>query len=520
MRGTFKKFLGLLTLLTITLTIYEKSFASHILGAEITYRCVSNLKFEVTFKFYRDCRGVPFANPTNETKVKCPGGGPSQTISLTLKSVRDISQVCDTVTNRCNPANTTISFEGMEEHVFVGTVDFNAAPYSTIKNGCCQVIFETGQCCRNGAINTGPAGNFYSYAMLDLCLAPTNSSPIYTVSPVGYLCCNQPASLHNGISDAIDHDSLSCSFADPLGDYTSKLSYNADHSYQRPFSAYWLPPLKYPYVNKNSNPPMGIYLDPRNGEIVFTPTKCDEVTVAVLEFKEWRKDSTGQYHLIGITRRDMQYLTKTCPGNNPPKITNSKFSYETFAGQELCFDVTTDDVVFIPPPPAPKPPPDSVRLEWNRGIPGATFTIINKDSLHESGRFCWTPDSTLVSSLPYDFVATARDNYCPRNARTSFTFSIYVKQKNTGGIRNNMITKPEVMIWPNPVAPEMGLNIFVPSTGNYSVFIRDLKGIEIESIDDLNQDHGLIDLLRFSKGCYFVEVRNKHGVYFEKLIIQ
>jgi hypothetical protein len=37
--------------------------ASHVLGADISYRCISNLKFEITVKYYRDCRGIGFGNP-------------------------------------------------------------------------------------------------------------------------------------------------------------------------------------------------------------------------------------------------------------------------------------------------------------------------------------------------------------------------------------------------------------------------------------------------------------------------
>lgn len=37
--------------------------ASHVMGADISNRCISNLKFEITVKYYRDCRGIGFGNP-------------------------------------------------------------------------------------------------------------------------------------------------------------------------------------------------------------------------------------------------------------------------------------------------------------------------------------------------------------------------------------------------------------------------------------------------------------------------
>jgi hypothetical protein len=73
----------------------------------------------------------------------------------------------------------------------------------------------------------------------------------------------------------------------------------------------------------------------------------------------------------------------------------------------LCFTVTSDDKQFIPPPPAKANPPDTVRLTWNRGIPGATFTVVDPKARLQSGKFCWTPKKNQASDLPLHF-------YCNR----------------------------------------------------------------------------------------------------------
>ncbi len=429
MKSIFHKGLSIIALLLSIIMTSERAEASHVMGADITYRCISNLKFEVIVKFYRDCRGVPFGNPSNDTRVRCASGSGSQIVNLSLVTIRDVTPVCASEPSRCNPKNTYGTGEGIEEHTYTGIVDFNVSPYSTIKNSCDQVIFETGQCCRNGAINTGPSGNFFTFAMIDLKKAPCNTSPSLTTEPIGLLCCNQPYYFNNGASDTSNFDSLSYSFTPPLSAYSSQLSYTGTYTYQKPFEVYYPSPLKWPYKNVNADPPIGLDLDPETGDLIFTPTKCDEVTVAALEVKEWRKDSSGKYQLIGITRRDMQFITQTCPGNYPPQITNSTFVYRTCAGEQICFNVTTDDKVFVPPAPLPKPPPDTVRLSWNRGIPGATFRITNKGALNETGQFCWTPGVKDASDLPYTFVAMAKDDACPLNAVTLRSFRVYVKHK-------------------------------------------------------------------------------------------
>ena len=406
----------------------QQAKATHVMGADITYKCLDTLKFQFTVKYYRYCGGVPFGNPSNITKLICTKTGSSQGVSLTRTSIRDVTPVCATATKPCNPSNTSRTGDGIEEHFYTVTIDFNKAPYSNLtKNGCCEIRLETGQCCRNSNITSGAANqNFYTYATIDLCKAPCNSSPALTTEPIAYLCCNQPFYYNNGASDTANFDSLSYSFANPLRGWNNKISYSGNYTYKNPFDSYFPGTLKPPYNNPNANPPIGIYLDPETGDLIFTPVKCDEITVAVLEVKEWRKNATtGKYEVIGVTRRDMQFITKQCPGNNPP-IIKGKFSTTVCEGSQICYTITTEDKVKVPPPPLPKPPPDTVTIKWNRGIPGATFTVVNPKALNQSGRFCWTPPIGSASDLPYTYTVTARDDACPLNAVTVRAFQVKV----------------------------------------------------------------------------------------------
>jgi hypothetical protein len=141
---------------------------------------------------------------------------------------------------------------------------------------------------------------------------------------------------------------------------------------------------------------------------------------------EWRKDTAGKYKKIGVTRRDMQFIVMSCPDNNPPKITNKKYSHTVCEGTQLCFNVTTDDVVKRPPPPKPVPDPDTVTLTWNYGIPGASFTILDTNARLKTGQFCWTPPIGSASSLPYSFTATVTDDACPLAASATRAFQIRV----------------------------------------------------------------------------------------------
>lgn len=415
-----KRFLQ--TLLIICL-FQSQVIANHILGGEITYKNLGGLKYEITIKFYRDCRGIPSGAPGAIMR----SGSTTKNLSLTLISIKDVSNYCKKTTNPCNPPNTSAG-KGTEEHIYTDTVDFNKADSAFKK--LCKVQFGMGGCCRNGEITTGPSGNnFWVFSNLDFCEAPKNTSPVFTSIPNNILCCNQPYFYNVGAVDSLDRDSLSYQWEDPMQDWTTKVNWSGGRSKSSPFSDYW--PKGYDKnkgPNPNTNPPIGTYLDPETGDIILTPMDCSESTVASIKVTEWRKDSTGKYKVIGEVRRDLQYFVVVCSDNNPPLL-YGPYKYEVCAGNKLCFNISSDDKQFIPPPPAKPLPPDTVALTWNKGIgKGATFKIVDTTARLQRAQFCWTPKESDASDIPYTFTVTARDNACPRNGMTIKSYSVKVKK--------------------------------------------------------------------------------------------
>ncbi|MCB9252569.1 MAG: gliding motility-associated C-terminal domain-containing protein [Flavobacteriales bacterium] len=414
--------------------------ADHIMGTDITYRCsnTNDSIFDIILNFYRDCRGcyVLGQNPKCGTSEDCNSSGTVPT-SLTLScmtgstvgtitmkrtTIEDITRTCKKEISKCaQPCNGTYPF-GIEKHTFVGTIDLRSA----MKNGCCRFKISTTINARSVYITTGPRGGFSTYMEMDACKKPCNTSPQLTNDPVAILCCNQPYFFNNGAVDTVNYDSLSYSLVSAYSNANTKSSYNGGFSGDNPMTVYYPPGKSFPFNNPNTDPPIGIFLDPETGDLIFTPTDCAEQSVVVMQIDEWRKNKNGVYENVGITRRDMQFIVQNCPGNNPPKITNKTFKYTTCAGTKLCFDITTEDKVFVPPPPAKTPAPDTVNLTWNRGIPGATFIIKNSKAREKVAEFCWTPKKNQASDLPYTFTATAIDDNCPKNAVTTRSFSVLV----------------------------------------------------------------------------------------------
>ncbi len=439
------RLISVFTLFLITSFIGKHTYADHIIGSDISYTCGDTAGiYDITFNFYRDCNGCyvlgqsPRCGTTENCgssltaptslSVKCLTSGQStnvNTISMTRQSIIDITPTCRTDKSRCQqPCNGSFPY-GIEKHTFTGRVDLR----SSISGGCCDFEISVLLYVRNVGITTGQSQqSFYTSCEINACQAPCNSSPTLSNDPVAILCCNQPYSFNNGAVDTADLDSISYSFAPAYRGQNLICNYNGTRTYLNPIATYYPGSLNYPYTNPNATPPIGTYLNPETGDIIFTPVNCTEVAVVVVQMIEWRKDSTGTYKQIGITRRDMQFIVMSCPDNNPP-IINGPFSYSVCAGSQICFNVTTNDIVYVPPPPATAPPPDTVKVTWNQGIPGASFTIVNPLARLQTGRFCWTPSLNHAKDLPYTFTVTARDNACPLNAVTVRSFRVKVKHR-------------------------------------------------------------------------------------------
>ncbi|HEY1045624.1 MAG TPA: hypothetical protein VGF79_04240, partial [Bacteroidia bacterium] len=401
--------------------------ATHMMGGDIAYECISPGKYKLVIKIYRDCRGIPFNNPS--IAVFCADGSNSVNVNYTRTAINDITEVCPTDPGPCVPTNTPTG-AGIEEHVFEAIIDFNSNPFKAIKDAnCCEVKIKVEQNARNSAISTMTAGNFYTDAMINICKIgdKCNTSPQLSTPPVAYLCCNQSFTFNNGVREVIDGDSLSYNLDNPLNANNSNEVFNAPFTYKNPMTPY-CPPN--PGVitcgcKPNAKPPRGFCFDELTGDIIFTPTKCDEVGVIVIRIDEWRKNpNTKKWELIGYTKRDMQLIVRQCADNNPPYFTGIN-KYSICEGSNICFDVVSKDDPFLPKQTVP----DTLVLTWNYGIPGASFTIVDATAREKTAKFCWQTKIGDARPNAYSFTATVKDNNCDNPAQANRGYNITVKPK-------------------------------------------------------------------------------------------
>lgn len=385
MKPFLYKVIGLVV--CIQLLLCYEIFATHSVGADISYTCLGGNTYRITLNFYRDCAGIsaPSSATVNISSASC---GRSFTLRLNKKSQMQVPALC-----QLQLGNTTCNggrLPGIEQHVYEGVVNLPA--------NCTDWRIGYDLCCRNDAItNLVSPGTYDMYveARLNNSTVSCNDSPIFTTLPVPYVCGDQPIFYNHGAVDP-DGDQLVYTLVNPLDGPSINIPYRGGFSVGRPMS-----------LNGNFT------LNPNTGQLEFNPRPNQNVVVTIL-VEEYRN---GQ--LIGSTMRDIQIVVLPCPNNTAPAITgidgSNIFEVDLCAGSNICFDIISSDPNTS----------QNLTMSWNNGIPAGTFTIGNQN--RPIGTFCWTPTAQDIGANR--FTVTIQDDACPLFASEIRAYTINV----TGG---------------------------------------------------------------------------------------
>lgn len=383
---------GFLTLLFLISLISFNASAVHESGAHITWKCIGKDSFKVELTVYRDCNSIAFSAPTIDVNSNCG----NQRLQLKINSSKDITSVCQAQCTPCSTGRCNLGY-GMQEIKSSATIDV-----STYRNNnCCELTFSYSTCCR---VNLGRT-NLYVESKMDICQSPCDNSPIILAPELSVLCLNQNVMYSHQALDP-DGDSLHYELVNAMGSAT----YPKDYSGTKPL--YFLG-----FPKKNNPFPQGFHLDGETGLLKFRPKK-EEVATIVVKIESYRKGK-----LISSVMKDMMVTVMKCRDNYSPVLsgidcsdpTAKNLEMEVCAGQEVCFDICISD-------PDKR---DSLYVDWNQGIPGASFTI--NRGVRETGTFCWTPEEKHIRSLPYRFTVFGEDWACPIVGSTHQTYTLWVK---------------------------------------------------------------------------------------------
>ncbi|MFT7590910.1 MAG: hypothetical protein ACI9UJ_000828, partial [bacterium] len=288
-------------------------------------------------------------------------------------------------------------------HQYVASIDLTDAAFSVLSSSCVlrgELIVSN----RLGGSTTTDGTNkpIYVYDQFERCSKTLSNRNTYRTISNGifYSCLNQPTSHNLGAFDIAEFDSLSFELVNPMTDRKTNTTFQIGLSASKPID-----------VKSASQ----FSFDSVLGEFIYQPTDTKQNLASVsIKTTEWRKDASGIDYIVGTSMREVLIIIEQCQTNGLPIILGKK-TFEVCEGEQICFEVATLDKAKTLPPPMPKPKKDSVTIKWNRGIPGATFTVIDPKEIHQRARFCWTTKIGEASKLPYTYVVSARDDFCPTN---------------------------------------------------------------------------------------------------------
>lgn len=437
--------------------------ASHVAGGDVEYECIGPRQWKIRLTIFRDCTGVQLCSGTNCSQpmaarpnstlnpVGCTATPNNINFTLSFVSVEDVGKeviaICGAnAKNTCNNLNTVTPgplTPSLEKYVFEGILNLNLPSLNSSNCSYWDVYWEL--CCRNAGITNlqGSSGQSFRIGctinIFNRSSSPcVNNSPIFRNNPQPIVCSGKEYIINLGAVDP-DNDSLTYQIDASLQQGGGTVVYQPPYGPNYPFP---LDSTAAPH--KNYPKPNGPYviIDSTNGDISFNALNNSASNIIGnlnVTVKQWSYASNGIPILVGITHRDLQFYVINCTANNLPNTTTtssiqssgkSRYNYNVYAGNQICFTVTAKDTLSN----------DTTFISWNQGIIkpgklsfGPTYAIGNglPRPREDSWEFCWQTDSTDLRSLQYYFTVTASDNNCPRIGMQTRAFSVKVIDPNS-----------------------------------------------------------------------------------------
>ena len=266
--------------------------ATHIVGGEITYRCLGNNNFEVTLTVYRDCYNglAPFDTLASIGVFDFLWNLKRE---LLIRYVRD-----DTI-----PVVLTDPCLAIPPGVCVHRSSYKAVVNLPYQIGGYNLAYQ--RCSRNQLIRNIPnpltVGATYTAVIGERALQECNSSARFNNWPPVAICVNKPIDFDHSATDP-DGDSLVYKLCVPYEGATQQFPIPQPPNPGPYQEVTWLPP--YSLNNVLGGQPLTI--DPKTGFLTGVPNTIGNFVVGVC-VEEYRKG-----RLLSTTRRDFQYNVADC----------------------------------------------------------------------------------------------------------------------------------------------------------------------------------------------------------------
>lgn len=400
------KHIYLIACLTIVFFSSLSLKATHYHGGEITFRHATGDSFDIYVTVYRDCNGTAMLPSPLTIKTACT----TYTQMLTQVSVRDVTGLgphCPQQ-SRCTGSYPY----GVEEYIFKTRVRVGG-------DSCCLYTFSWEQCCRHSAITTGAADQMaYFETKYNKCLAPANTSPVFTLAPKFLLPVGKDANIAYSAADNTDNDLVTYSLTPPLQGPDTAITYTGSFTYKRPLSFLGFP-------NNTLNWPAGLHFDSLTGQMSVRPVVLNQVSTIGVKAYEWRKIN-GNWEVISEITRDVMVIVINGAGSaNPPRVSSivtGGGNGNTTTGEIVICNTTGPYCAEIAINENDSTS-DTLHLTYRHNLKNITFTNIGTIT-NPIIKVCYTPDSAELAApqLP-KFVMEITDNECPLPGKTEKVFT-------------------------------------------------------------------------------------------------
>lgn len=290
-------------LLLAHLVLSYSGGATHIVGGDLSYRCVGNDRYDITLQIYRDCKNGEawFDDPAFLT-VRHQNG-----VFLRLEMpLVDTAYIPSDIYDPCFEVPSGVCVEQ-------GTYRLSNIHLPS-SNGGYTLAYQ--RCCRNNTVkninNPGDVGTTISGVIPPPGQAICNSSPVFRNLPPLAICLASEFEFDHSAFDP-DGDSLSYEFCSPFvgggrnNSFGGPLSPRPDTATAPPYTPVsWAP--GYSAANPlDANP--AFQIDPATGLISGSPRQMGQYVFAIC-VTEWRNGVA-----INVTRREYQINIRPCQSN-------------------------------------------------------------------------------------------------------------------------------------------------------------------------------------------------------------
>jgi len=440
--------------LLLFLLLWQNTFASHVLGGEISYKHLGGTNYQFELIFYRDCNGADVNAVSEQLKV---WNHPTlSSITVNFVSRQDVSPTCTPVAGSPGPLLCGTGSNGGNGLGAIEKVLYRSAAVSLSGAPPAEGwIFTYENFSRSNTVSNllNPANYGMTLAAKIYHLDTPDDSPVFNETPHFVSCAGTPFSFNGNAIDP-NLDSLVFSFGVPYNNIQGA-------SYNPPVDPIPVPfeigfSVTNPTPNQSLNPAnIPASLNPVSGELTFTCVNIGNYVVKIL-VKSFR-----QGILISEVEREMQLMMMPCSGgNNPPVFTapfpGNSYNLTVNAGDLVSFNLTATDTDLLQ-----DGSPQTLTMTGSGPMYGTNFTSGTgcsvapcaqlNTSLPISGigsvstQFNWQTTCDHISDaqgnamdqMTYTYVFRVQDDYCQVPQANYATITIHVL--NTG-----IISAPEI----------------------------------------------------------------------------